>query len=191
MAIVAANTTVRSVINLWEIEPGGLQTGIPRGEILFARRNTGVNPGVGDTSQYKMTGILPLNFAYVLVDCYAWARGNSSGTPWENVATVEVTEGIFAVDSKFSGEPNISIGLQGTPLASVNTATELFQGFVPTSPLPKVLLKAVKADQALNMTFRLRQLETAEMTASIYIRFLIYDISQANDHSMQSPILTR
>lgn len=168
-------------------EPRAEVTSDARAEILaFVAGGSITLSGVGDTQRLIVTIDLPLNFAYVITD-YVMELVGTAGDVFGFAAQGQAQ----LLNAVAAATQNIPVGVTSDGIAE-NAVTVDSRNYRLASKWSGVLLPSTSSDRIrMQLVMANPTTNQGAYTINLSARFLKYDISQAHDLRVNTPIPTR
>lgn len=186
-------TTLTSIIPTPELfgftglpNPLQEQSVIPRQEVLFNVVDETVTvAAAGEDQSVDILCLLPVNFAYALSGIFMSITGTDAAA-WDPVSLAIWTDG-DAINRKLVATiGGLSLGTCSNPSTSFGPLARAYN----FEPLPQVLLLP-RDEQRLRVKVGNVSIDGAAMKVNFMARMLMYDISQAHHHAVNTPIPVR
>lgn len=172
------------------IEPNNIQSLAARSVVTAQVDNQSIAAsGAGDNQQLQINVDLPSNFAYAVLDfCMSITGVASAGTyNWSQGGSLVLRDALAGANSKVE----VPLGLEGGTAAPFDATGDSTMTYKPWCAFKGIIIP-LPGDQVRAQTTLFN--ETANDIAYVvdmYSRFLQFDIAQANDYAVNSPIPTR
>lgn len=191
MAITKSTFTPDPVIIPWTTVADPAQTIAPRAEVVFPVNGETITAGgAGNEQQARIICNLPQNFAYALMDINMGIFLAAAGTCNWDAQVGALMRPLDPQDERIWLEGNSTAVLNGDWI-STGTLTEGRVYCFNRECFPKQILKS--GAQATQLTIIAQNMTQNDAAAYCYgfIRFLMYDINQAQHWQSNAPTLTR